>query len=344
VRVLVTGHDGYVGACLVPLLQEHAHSVTGLDRGLFASSGTGDSVARPDRAMMVDIRDVTADHLVDIDAVVHLAGLSNDPLGDLNPALTMAVNRDGTIRLAEAARRAGVRRFVFTSSCSVYGSQGDTWIDETSACDPLTPYAASKLEAEAALRDLAGADLCPTVMRCATAYGSSPRLRGDLVVNNLVGYGVATGRVLVKSDGQAWRPLVHVRDLARALVAVLEAPRAVSDNEVFNLGATPDNVRIDELAELVAREIGGAPVERTTHPFTDPRSYRVNCDKLASLIPEAVPIGDLGSAVVELADTFRRIGLTAESLEGPRFQRQREVQRLQADGVLDDDLRWTDTR
>lgn len=343
-RVLVTGHDGYVGGCLVPCLQEHGHEVTGLDPGLFARSGTGDPVPPPDRSLAVDIRDVTVDHLADIDAVIHLAGLSNDPLGDLDPDLTMAVNRDGTVRLAEAARRAGVGRFVFTSSCSVYGARGDGWIDETTGCDPLTPYAVSKLEAEAAVLDLAGRDFLPTVMRCATAYGCSPRLRGDLVVNNLVGHGVATGRVLVKSDGQAWRPLVHVRDLARALVAVLEAPSDLCAGEVFNLGATSDNLRIDALAEAVARELGDAPVERSAHPFTDPRSYRVRCDKLASLVPDAVPTCDLGSAIAELAEAFRRVGLTSALLEGPQFQRQREVQRLQASGALDDDLRWADPR
>ena len=280
-RVLVTGHHGYIGSVVVPVLTAAGHEVIGLDTFLYRGCDLFPGV-EPSRELPLDVRDVEPAHLEGVEVVVHLAALSNDPLGALDPDLTMDVNFHGTVRLARAAREAGVRRFLFASSCSMYGasSNGDL-VDETAPLRPLTAYAESKARAEEALAEIADDDFSPVFLRNATAYGASPRLRLDLVLNNLVGWAYTTGRVRILSDGTPWRPLVHVEDIARALVPALEAPREAVHGEAFNVGAEADNYQVRDLAEIVARTVDGSVVEYAGAGDPDPRSYRVDFGKFA---------------------------------------------------------------
>jgi nucleoside-diphosphate-sugar epimerase len=259
VRVLVTGHDGYIGTRLVPLLQSHDHEVVGLDTSLFSGGSFGPAPA-PVPSLDVDIRDVTAEHVAGFDAVIHLAALSNDPLGDLDPATTFDINHAGTLAVARAAKSAGTARFLFSSSCSLYGAQGDDLLDERATFNPVTPYGESKVLAERDLRAMADERFSPTYLRHATAYGVSPRLRGDLVVNNLTGYACATGEVLLKSDGSPWRPLVHVEDISLAFLAVLEADRDLVHDEAFNVGRTDECYQVRDVAAIVERSVSGSRI------------------------------------------------------------------------------------
>jgi nucleoside-diphosphate-sugar epimerase len=340
VRVLVTGHDGYVGCVLVPLLRAAGHDVVGLDVGLYAGCALGREPAPGVPAMRRDVRDVQAEDLVGFDSLVHLAGISNDPLGDLSPEVTYDLNHAGTVRIARAAKAAGVARFLFSSSCSNYGAAGEELLDESTPFNPVTPYAHSKVLAEQDLAELADARFSPVVLRSGTAYGVSARLRGDLVVNNLVGYAVATGEVLLKSDGSPWRPLVHVEDMARAFVAALEAPRGAVHGQAFNVGATAENYRVRTVGELVEQLVPGSRVVFGEGAGPDVRTYRVSCEKLAATLPDARPRWTLADGIVELRDAFRAYALTREELEGPRFQRIRRVRVLQDEGRLDEQLRW----
>jgi nucleoside-diphosphate-sugar epimerase len=339
VRVLVTGHDGYVGCLLVPMLQARGHEVVGLDAGLYAGCALGPepgavpSVAR-------DIRDVSEEQVAGIDAVAHLAGISNDPLGDLNPDVTYDVNHLGTVHLARVAKAAGVGRFVFSSSCSNYGAAGEELLDESAPFNPVTAYGHSKVLAEQDLAELADAGFSPVFMRSGTAYGVSPRLRGDLVVNNLTGYAVATGEVLFKSDGSPWRPLVHAEDMARAFVAALEAPRDAVHGEAFNVGSTSENYRVRQVGELVEQLVPGSRIVFGEGAGPDVRTYRVSCEKLAATLPDARPRWTVAAGIEALRDAFVARGLTREELEGPRFQRIRRVRALQDEGRLDESLRW----
>jgi nucleoside-diphosphate-sugar epimerase len=340
-RVLVTGHAGYIGAVLAPFLEDRGHEVVGLDCGLFDETAFGDdSRLRRLPALRRDLREVEAPDLEGFDAVVHLAGLSNDPLGDLDPRLTVDINEDGSVRLARLAKQAGVARFLFSSSCSNYGAAGDAPLDETADFNPVTPYAASKVRFEQELERLAGDDFSPTSLRNATAYGASCRLRLDLVLNNLVGWAHTTGRVRLLSDGTPWRPIVHIEDISRAFAAILEAPREKVHAQAFNVGRTSENYRIRELAEIVAETIPGTVVEIAPGAGPDKRNYRVDCSKLDRALPEWAPQWDARRGARELYDAYRAVGLTKELFDGPRYKRLAWIQELQRQGRLDPHLRW----
>jgi nucleoside-diphosphate-sugar epimerase len=336
-RVLVTGHNGYIGSILTGILTGAGHEVVGLDSFIFEDCTFGDDTPEV-AAIRKDVRDVEVDDLVGFDAVCHLAGISNDPVGDLNPSITYDVNHKASVRLAELSKQAGVERFVFSSSCSIYGSSPGGWVDEGSGINPVTPYGWSKINVEEDLRPMASDDFSPVFLRNATAYGLSPRLRADLVVNNLVGYAVTQGRVFMKSDGTPWRPLVHIEDISRAFLAVIEAPREVIHNEVFNVGSTEENYQIREVASIVENTVPGAVFEMAGTAGPDIRDYRVNCDKLASAIPGYVTKWTVKTGAAELFEAFQRFGLTEDQfLE--KLLRIKHIKREQSAGRLDDDLR-----
>ena len=337
-RTLVTGHNGYIGCVLVPLLQEAGHEVVGLDNYLYEACTYGDDVADPP-AVRKDVRDVTVEDLDGFDAVIHLAAISNDPVGDLDPETTYEINHRAASRVAMLAKQAGVERFLFSSSCSLYGAAGDDYLDETAAFNPVTPYGESKILAEDDMRALADDDFSPTYLRNATAYGVSARLRGDLVVNNLSAYAFTTGQVLIKSDGSPWRPLVHIEDISRAFLAVLEAPRELVHNVAFNVGHTDENYRVREVAAIVEEIFAGSKVTYAEGASPDLRNYRVDCDKILETLPAYRPQWTVRKSVQELHDAFVRYGLELEDFLSRRFMRIQHVRELQAEGALDQRLR-----
>jgi nucleoside-diphosphate-sugar epimerase len=340
VRVLVTGHHGYLGSVVAPMLHEAGHEVFGLDTFFYRGCDFGESeFAFEER--QGDVRDVTADDLDGFEAIVHLAALSNDPLGDLSPEVTYDINLRGTLHLAERAKEAGVERFVFASSCSMYGAaDGNDLLDESAPLRPLTPYAESKVAAEAGLSRLAGDTFSPISLRNATAYGVSPRLRLDVVLNNLAGWAFTTGRIRLLSDGSAWRPIVHVRDIGRATLGALSAPRDRVHDVAVNVGASAENYRVRELAELVHEELPACDVEIAGASYADPRSYRVDFSRFESLLPEHAPLWTARSGAEELVRAYRETGLSAEEFEGHRYTRLKQIRRLLDEGLLDDRLRW----
>lgn len=342
-KVLVTGHRGYIGTVLTPLLKNAEHDVTGLDSDLYQFCTFGEGIPEVP-TIHKDIRDIEVKDLVGFDAIIHLAGLSNDPLGDLNPALTFDINHAASVRLARLAKEAGVRRFIFSSSCSTYGAAGDDMIDETAAFNPVTPYGESKVRAEIEVAPLADDDFTPTFMRSATAYGVSPRLRFDLVLNNMVAWALTTGQVYLKSDGTPWRPIVHIEDISRAFKAVLEAPRELVHNQSFNVGRSDENYRVRELAEIVQQVVPGCRIEYAPDAGPDKRTYRVSCDKLPTTLPDYQPRWDARRGVEELYQAYVKVGLTVDEFEGARYKRIAHIKHLIGEGKLDQALRWTNGR
>jgi nucleoside-diphosphate-sugar epimerase len=340
-KVLLTGHRGYIGSVLAPMLRQHGHDVVGLDSDLF--DGCDFSHVETFPTLKVDLRDVQVEHLAGFDAVLHLAALSNDPLSDLDPALTYDINHHASVRLARLAKQAGVPRFLFSSSCSLYGAAGDDFLDETAAFNPVTAYGESKVLVERDVRSLADETFSPTFLRNATAYGVSPRLRGDLVVNNLVGYACTRGEVLIKSDGSPWRPLVHIRDISAAFLAVLHAPRELVHNESFNVGQTGENYRIREVADMVQEVVPGSKIIYAADGGPDTRCYRVDCSKIARVLKDFQPGWTVRQGVEELYDAYRHQGLVLDDLEGARYIRIATIQKLLSAGRLDASLRWRDT-
>jgi nucleoside-diphosphate-sugar epimerase len=339
-RVLVTGHHGYIGSVLAPALQEAGHEVVGLDTFYYRGCDFGDG-REFEPALAIDLRDVQPADLEGYDAVVHLAALSNDPLGDFNPSWTYSINRDATVALARAAKEAGVWRFVFASSCSMYGAaEEDAALTEEAPLRPLTPYAESKVAAEEALTELASDHFAPVSMRNATVYGLSPRLRLDIVLNNLVAWAHTTGAIRLQSDGSSWRPLVHVRDVARATLALLEAPDEVVRGEAFNIGSDVQNYRIRELAEIVHDGLPHCEVTLAEGASADPRSYRVDFTKFESAFPHCRFEWTAERGADELARGYEEVGLTFDDFQGHRFIRLGQLRRLLDADALDAKLRW----
>src|SRR5256885_6033841 len=339
-RVLITGRNGYIGSVPSPMVRAAGHDVVGLDTFLF-EGGTFGEYGPQIEAMRMDLRDVEVSDLRGFDAVMHLAALSNDPVGDLNPQCTYDINHHGSVRLARLAKQAGVKRLIFASSCSLYGVAGDEMLTEQAAMNPITPYGVSKVLFERDVSRLADDDFSPTFLRNATAYGVSPRLRADVVVNNLVGMAFTTGEVLIQSDGTPWRPLVHIEDIARAFIAVLHAPRELVHNEAFNVGRSEENYRVRDLGALVEQVVPGSRVRYAEGGGPDPRCYRVDCSKIIRTLPEYRPQWSVRRGMEQLRDAFHVHGLTREELLGDRYFRIKRIRALQAAGMLDGNLRWT---
>lgn len=338
-RVLITGHDGYIGTVLSPMVRAIGHDVVGLDTFLYADSPFGPQP--PDVPVVArDLRDVRADDLVGIDAVFHLAAMSNDPVGDLDPDLTYDVNHRATVRLARAAKEAGTARFVFSSSCSLYGAaSSDDALDEQAPFNPVTPYGHSKVLAEQDLLELADSNFTPIFLRNATAYGVSPRLRTDIVVNDLTAHALLDGSVLIKSDGTPWRPLVHVEDIARAFIAMLDAPRDAVHGEAFNVGRSGENYQIRDIGDMVADAVPDSKIVYAEDGGPDKRSYRVNFSKIAERVPEFRPAWTVAKGAHQLVEAYTREGLTAEDFAASRYTRIGTIKRRLTAGELGPDLR-----
>jgi nucleoside-diphosphate-sugar epimerase len=328
------------------MLQRAGFVVSGLDSDLFEGSVFGDKSTTggiPNISYLrKDIRDVELSDLKEIDAIIHLCALSNDPLGDLNPKITYEINHEASVRLAKLAKKAGIRRFVFSSSCSVYGASTAEVVNEESEVNPITPYAVSKVLSEKSISKLADSTFFPTFLRSSTAYGLSPMLRFDLVVNNFVAWSLTKGTVLLKSDGSAWRPFAHIQDISRAFIAVLTAPHDLVGNQVFNVGKNEENYRIREVAEIVEKIVPNSKVTYVDGAEADSRSYRVEFDKIAQMLPEFKPEWTVPLGAKQLYDAYIKVGLLLEDFEGPRFRRISNLENSLRSGKLDLNLRRVD--
>ncbi|MEX0865251.1 MAG: SDR family oxidoreductase [Acidimicrobiia bacterium] len=336
-RVLVTGHNGYIGSILTGVLEAAGHDVVGCDSYLFEEcifNGEGAHVP----SLRKDVRDLTKDDLEGFDSICHLAGVSNDPMGDLSPEITYEVNHIATVHLAKLAVEVGIERFLFASSCSIYGASMGGWVDEESPIKPVTHYGWSKVKVEEDVGAMASDEFSPVFLRNATAYGVSPRLRTDLVVNNLVGYAVTQGRVYLKSDGTPWRPLIHVQDISRAFLAVLEAPRERVHNQRFNVGSSSQNYRISEVAAIVEKTVPRSVVEMAGTAGPDIRDYRVDCSKIEEMVPAFSTRWTVEAGAAELAHAFAEVGLDESDFLGS-LVRLEHIKRLLAEGRIGPDLR-----
>ena len=342
-RVLVTGNHGYIGTVMVPMLQAAGFEVCGLDSDLFEGCVFGDASVTGEISnipyLRKDIRDVEFADLKGVDAVVHLCALSNDPLGNLNPKVTYEINHEGSVKLAKLAKEAGVERYVLSSSCSVYGASTSDIVNEESEVKPVTPYAASKVLAERDISALADNDFSPTFLRSATAYGLSPMLRFDVVVNNFVAWSFTKGIVLLKSDGSAWRPFVHIQDISRAFITALKAPRDAVHNQVLNVGQNKENFRIREVAEIVKQTVPNSQIQYVEGAEPDQRSYRVEFDKIASILPDFKPEWTVPKGAKQLYEAYKKVGLLVEEFEGSRYRRITHLENSLRSGKVDNTLR-----
>ncbi len=344
-RVLVTGHNGYIGSVMVPVLQAAGHEVVGLDSFFFADCSLDMEDCPQVPALRKDLRDVCVSDLQGFDAVAHLAALCNDPLGDLHPELTHEINHKASVQLARMAREAGVQRFLYASSCSMYGAAGeDDLLTETAPLRPLTPYAISKVRTEEDVSKLADTSFSPVFMRNATAYGLSPRLRADVVLNNLVCWAHTTGRIRIMSDGTPWRPIVHVHDISRVFETALVAPRAAIHNQAFNVGDSGENYQVRELAEIARATVPGCSVEYAAGAGPDPRSYRVDFGKLSRTFPDLKPRWNASFGAKDLYAALQEAAVTLADFQGRRYIRLAQIRYLLDRGLLDPTLRWTAAR
>ena len=345
-RVLVTGNNGYIGTVMTRRLLSEGFEVTGLDSDLFEGSVFADESITGGTPLISylrkDLRDVSLSDLKDVDAIFHLGALSNDPLGNFNPKLTYEINYKASVRLASLAKKAGVKRFVFSSSCSVYGDSKEDIVSEGSDVNPITAYAISKVRAEKSISKLANSDFCPTFLRSSTAYGLSPMLRFDLVVNNFVAWSFTKGTVLLKSDGTAWRPFVHIQDISCAFISVLKSPLDVVFNQVFNVGKNEENYRIKDVAEIVKNIVPNSEIKYVDGAETDKRSYRVEFNKISQTVSEFKPEWNVTLGAKQLYEAYKKVGLLVEDFEGPKYRRLFNLENSIKTGILDNNLRRID--